>query len=81
MKYIPLIHSIRNQLDKLESMVSGVSTKNDELTTGEAAKFTHFNKRTLANYCLDGKIPARKEGRKWLIKRNVILNIKNYLDQ
>ncbi|MBO0324380.1 helix-turn-helix domain-containing protein [Muricauda sp. CAU 1633] len=59
---------------KLTALIFGVSTEEVYLNVKEAAKFLNVSEQSIHNYIREGKIPAKKVGRPYLILKSNLLD-------
>ena len=59
-------------------MVNTTELKNETLTTEEVSERLKLTSLTIRRMCLDGRIPAAKVGRHWIIRES---DLNAYLDE
>ncbi len=70
---------IEERLSGIEDLLSQLYAKSNEeeetfLNVKEAAKFLNVSEQSIHNYIREGKIPAKKVGRPYLISKSNLLN-------
>ncbi|SHG26343.1 helix-turn-helix domain-containing protein [Flagellimonas flava] len=71
--------TIENRLAGIEVLLGKIYTKSIEeedsyLSVKETAKFLNVSEQSVHNYIREGKIPAKKVGRPYLILKSDLLN-------
>lgn len=71
--------TIEKRLSGIEHLLSQIYTKSIKeadtyLNVKEAAKFLQVSEQSIHNYIREGKIPAKKVGRPYLILKSDLLN-------